>query len=328
MKFLSLIASGPLALLAIAAAPLLATPATQAAPGGDKAKNLVLVTFGEGFFFPKGINTLYATIAVQLGDYPGNPALAVVTVITDIETYTLEWDPVEQWHEVEGPLNSLDELRKVLNGSYTVDIQGVSPSRSTFSFNAAALTDDQVYSQPTILSPTDGSTIPGSASMSWTAPVRGPSSPLFIEPFLFVLNQPEGESGGLLPAGTTSWDPGFCIFSGAVREFQVEYVSATPPSLYTPLTVVSGSIEWSNFSFMPEGSPATGPVIGTVGSARSVFVTSPCIVGDLNGDSIVGAADIALLLGAWGATGGEADINGDGTVGAADLALLLGNWTS
>lgn len=48
---------------------------------------------------------------------------------------------------------------------------------------------------------------------------------------------------------------------------------------------------------------------------------------DLNGDLVVDAADLALLLGAWGPNpGNPADINGDGVVNASDLALLLGTW--
>ena len=46
---------------------------------------------------------------------------------------------------------------------------------------------------------------------------------------------------------------------------------------------------------------------------------------DLNGDGSVDAADLAILLGAWGGTG-AADLNNDGTVDAADLAILLGAW--
>lgn len=50
---------------------------------------------------------------------------------------------------------------------------------------------------------------------------------------------------------------------------------------------------------------------------------------DLDGNGIVDAADLSLLLGAWGPTDGvdAADLDGDGTVGAADLATLLGAWT-
>ena len=48
---------------------------------------------------------------------------------------------------------------------------------------------------------------------------------------------------------------------------------------------------------------------------------------DLNNDGQVDAADLAILLGAWGPNpGSPADINGDGNVDAADLAVLLGSW--
>ncbi len=48
---------------------------------------------------------------------------------------------------------------------------------------------------------------------------------------------------------------------------------------------------------------------------------------DLNGDALVDAADLALLLGAWGPSLGQpADLTGDRAVDAADLALLLGSW--
>ncbi|MFO0829423.1 MAG: laminin B domain-containing protein [Phycisphaerales bacterium] len=48
---------------------------------------------------------------------------------------------------------------------------------------------------------------------------------------------------------------------------------------------------------------------------------------DLNGDGQVNAADLGILLGAWG-TPGPGDLDGDGVVSAADLAILLGAWTA
>ncbi len=52
-----------------------------------------------------------------------------------------------------------------------------------------------------------------------------------------------------------------------------------------------------------------------------------CCSADLNGDGVVGAADLAELLGAWGPNPGHpADLNGDDIVNAADLAQLLGAW--
>ncbi|MDZ4855076.1 MAG: dockerin type I domain-containing protein, partial [Nitrospirota bacterium] len=47
---------------------------------------------------------------------------------------------------------------------------------------------------------------------------------------------------------------------------------------------------------------------------------------DLNNDGHVDAADLAILLGAWGQTSGAADINDDGIVNASDLSILLGAW--
>lgn len=53
----------------------------------------------------------------------------------------------------------------------------------------------------------------------------------------------------------------------------------------------------------------------------------PTCVGDLNGNGVVDAQDLALLLGAWGCNPGHtADLNGDASVNPSDLALLLGNW--
>jgi predicted dienelactone hydrolase len=53
--------------------------------------------------------------------------------------------------------------------------------------------------------------------------------------------------------------------------------------------------------------------------------TAPKLPADLDGDGVVGASDLAILLGAWGGKG-PADLDGDGIVGASDLAILLGAW--
>jgi hypothetical protein len=55
--------------------------------------------------------------------------------------------------------------------------------------------------------------------------------------------------------------------------------------------------------------------------------STPDCAGDLDGDGLVGSADLAAMLGSWGpATESPADLNGDGVVNAADLAALLGSW--
>jgi hypothetical protein len=52
----------------------------------------------------------------------------------------------------------------------------------------------------------------------------------------------------------------------------------------------------------------------------------PCVA-DLDHDGSVTAADLSIMLGAWGSNG-PADLNGSGAVESADLALLLGAWGS
>jgi TolB protein len=46
---------------------------------------------------------------------------------------------------------------------------------------------------------------------------------------------------------------------------------------------------------------------------------------DLDGDGLVQASDLAILLGAWG-DASLADLDGDGVIGAGDIAVLLGEW--
>ncbi|MDZ4829955.1 MAG: FG-GAP-like repeat-containing protein [Phycisphaerae bacterium] len=47
---------------------------------------------------------------------------------------------------------------------------------------------------------------------------------------------------------------------------------------------------------------------------------------DLDADGVVGGADLANILGAWGSATCLFDLNADGTVDAADLSILLGDW--
>lgn len=61
----------------------------------------------------------------------------------------------------------------------------------------------------------------------------------------------------------------------------------------------------------------------------AVFLTnaSATCPADLDGDGAVGSSDLAILLGAWGATSrSPADLNGSGNVDSSDLAELLGAW--
>jgi hypothetical protein len=66
---------------------------------------------------------------------------------------------------------------------------------------------------------------------------------------------------------------------------------------------------------------------GATAPKLTVVYSPPApILGDLNGDGEVDAADLAILLGAWGGSG-SADLNASGSVDAEDLAILLGAWS-
>ena len=55
-------------------------------------------------------------------------------------------------------------------------------------------------------------------------------------------------------------------------------------------------------------------------------VERPACPLDLNGDGVIDAADLSLVLGAWGTDDEIADANGDGVVDAIDLSSILGAW--
>lgn len=65
------------------------------------------------------------------------------------------------------------------------------------------------------------------------------------------------------------------------------------------------------------------------GFGGAVLLVPIVIAEDLDGSGTVDAADLAVLLAAWGACRDcPADLDGDGSVGGGDLAMLLAAWGS
>ncbi len=81
----------------------------------------------------------------------------------------------------------------------------------------------------------------------------------------------------------------------------------------------------SAYNFVETLSVQATAIPGLVITDAVVTARTPCPA-DFTGDNVFGAADLASLLGSWGAMGGPADLDGDGVVGASDLAALLGSW--
>jgi hypothetical protein len=52
----------------------------------------------------------------------------------------------------------------------------------------------------------------------------------------------------------------------------------------------------------------------------------PTCTADLDGNCVVDGADLSVVLGSWGDSGGPADLDGSGDVDGADLSIILGEW--
>jgi hypothetical protein len=121
-------------------------------------------------------------------------------------------------------------------------------------------------------------------------------------------------------------------------------VSADDGTTWTPvMSIATTSATWKAFSFRVSDfiTPTNGvrvrfmtadPGNNSITEAgidnfqvETILCPDAC-VGDLSADGAVDAADLGILLGAWGTTGPMGDLNGDGAVDGSDLASLLGAW--
>lgn len=65
---------------------------------------------------------------------------------------------------------------------------------------------------------------------------------------------------------------------------------------------------------------------GDQGAGELLVHCVPSCAGDFDASGVVDAADLSVLLGAWGSATAGPDIDNSGVVDAGDLATLLGNW--
>lgn len=84
----------------------------------------------------------------------------------------------------------------------------------------------------------------------------------------------------------------------------------------------SPQITWNGGAICHNSLPQVSVPTAIIGASVEVCGCP----GDLDGDSIVGASDLSLLLGAWATDEVAADLDCSGGVDAADLAGLLGAW--
>lgn len=115
---------------------------------------------------------------------------------------------------------------------------------------------------------------------------------------------------------------GSCFYlAGAVASIDLEHPSASQPLL--PMVNPNGT----------GVRMAITPLFRAVADVDGDLVPDACdCPGDLDASGTVDAADLAIVIGAWGQDGRQnsvqsaADIDGDGSVGAFDLSILLSMW--
>ncbi len=114
-------------------------------------------------------------------------------------------------------------------------------------------------------------------------------------------------------------------------EPRVDLVDGFVPKAGDTFMIAHADVELLPFTFdLPKLPPPRFWEV--IQDANSVALhVGPVIPGDLDGDGIVGASDLLILLVSWGPCGDcdncPADLNGDCSVGAADLLILLVNWS-
>ncbi len=188
-------------------------------------------------------------------------------------------------------------------GTYVVEVDGgPNGAMGTYSFKALEVEPPQIFSIEIGTTILDGVPAPGAGNIE---------APASIDIYTF-----EAEAGaavcfldGLGNCGVR-WrllDP-----SGAIVFDDVAVCVGDPGTF---ILSVAGTYQVVVYGF----NGATGPY--------SIAIL-PSRYGDLDSDCHVTAADLAILLGAWGPCGATcpADFDGSGAVDAADLAVMLGEW--
>jgi hypothetical protein len=86
-----------------------------------------------------------------------------------------------------------------------------------------------------------------------------------------------------------------------------------------------GALGLSAIRFVRISGPTVSGFSPEVDAFSDVAALPPQV--DLDGNGVVGAGDLAMLLSAWGTSDPAADLDGSGMVGSTDLAFILSAWT-
>ncbi len=133
-------------------------------------------------------------------------------------------------------------------------------------------------------------------------------------------------------ASSDDYETAAISVSGVADGFdpRIDLVDGFVPKAGDTFMIAQANLDLLPFEFdLPKLPPPRFWEVVQDGNSVAIQV-GPVILGDLNGDGIVGAGDVLILLANWGKCDDcencVADLNGDCVVGAGDLLILLGNW--
>ena len=244
------------------------------------------------------------------------------TILSLVQSSPGQWKPAPG----DGTFATFGTFQTFLDGGWTIEILGPSPSTSTFTLDASAVVDGDYFPTPTGVTPANSSVnVPANTTFTWNDPAAGTAGFIAVEAF-GSLNQRDSSFNGTLSTTDTSWKPPLDMEPGPTS-FGVVYLRFGPTVSANILTVTSGSVVWGKHPFAAPGDPDMTPFFTQGSETTHTFtVADPCPA-DTSGDGSVNVTDLLELLGAWGANPGHpADINDDGQLSVTDLLALIAAW--
>ncbi len=291
--------------------------------GGDATLNFSQGTMrGNNLVFARGSGDVNATISSGLFDYSGD-VLVGDGGSTDI-TFGAAHITICNRLRVASGNNSLATLRLDgnLGATLRVDIAPGAFSLGTIDLGPAATLSAplvRLFSGGTL---SGGGSVAGDIEASGAIEPRGVMSVTGDVGFAGIV----GDGALLFEAGNTPSTldvDGTATLTGTfVLTVADGFTPATDQS-FVALRADAIVGDFASYDF--PGDDWTASIVGNEIIATFTGVaTDP---EDLDGDGVVGAGDLAILLASWGSCGGcAADLTGDGVVSALDLATLLAAW--
>ncbi len=268
----------------------------------DGAGGLAVVTIIENYVAP---------YEMMFGDVNGDGALDIVVAANTIEVFLGNGDLSFQPGVVSGGLAAKNGTLADIDGDGDLDVILTIPAQSTTG-NAIGVMRNDGSGGFAPIQLTNASRSPNlSVQTAVTTGDVDDDGDLDV----LVGNYSTNSMSVFLNDGTGRFAPQFHVAAAdSVRDIRYADITGDgrPDFLAT-----------ATFTFAGE-SGGSGVVI-----LPGLDAAPPATPGDINGDGVVGPADLSALLAAWGACPDcAADLDNDGDVDASDLSILLANWST